>query len=292
MLDYRIATFLVVCQEMNFTKAAQRLKITQPAVSNHIRQLEEYYDALLFGYEGKKIFLTKEGKMLYDAMVSMHNNQIYLMEQISQAKEEREELRFGVTHTVGEFIIGDALEAYIFHHPEADISMKIADTHELLVALESGNIDFAILEGNFQKMDYENHIYSSGNLIPVCSGHNPLAKKSVKLSEVIKERIIVGDQGFCTREILETVLEEKNLALKDFRNKIEVSDIYTIKELVARDCGVAFLYDKSVEEELRTGELAKINITGWNVKHEICAVWKKDNLFSDYYKNLIEELLD
>ncbi len=291
MLDYRIETFLVVCQEMNFTRAAERLKITQPAVSNHIRQLEEYYDALLFGYQGKKIFLTKEGKMLYDAMVSMHNNEIYLMEQISQAKEEREELRFGVTHTVGEFLIGDALEAYIFHHPDADISINIGDTDELLGQLETGSIDFAILEGNFKKMDYEHHMYSMQSLIPVCSSHNPLAKKTVKLTELLKERVITGNKGFCTREILETILEEKNLALKDFKNKVEVGDIHTIKDLVVRDCGIAFLYEKSVEEELKSGELCKINITGWKVNHELCAVWKKDNLFSDYYNGLIEELL-
>ncbi len=73
MLDFRVETFLIVCQEMNFTRAARRLGITQPAVSKHIRQLEEYYDVLLFGYEGKKVYLTKEGKMLYGAMVSMHN---------------------------------------------------------------------------------------------------------------------------------------------------------------------------------------------------------------------------
>lgn len=291
MLDYRIETFLVVCQEMNFTRAAERLKITQPAVSNHIRQLEEYYDALLFGYQGKKIFLTKEGKMLYDAMVSMYNNEIYLMDQISQAKEEREELRFGVTHTVGEFIIGDTLEAYMFQHPDANIAISIDSTDILLNKLESGSIDFAILEGNFNKMDYENHTYSIENLIPVCSGHSQLAKKTVKLTELLKERLIVGDTGFCTREILETALEEKNLAIKDFKNKIEVNDIHIIKDMVSRDCGIAFLYEKSVEEELKTGALCKINISGWKIKHELCAIWKKDNLFSDYYNNLIEELL-
>ncbi len=291
MLDYRIETFIVVCQEMNFTRAAQRLKITQPAVSNHIRQLEEYYDALLFGYQGKKIFLTKEGKMLYDAMVTMHNNEIYLLDQISQAKEEREELRFGLTNTVGQFLIGDALEEYILHHPETNISIKIGDTNALLGDLDTGSIDFAILEGNFKKMDYENHIYAVENIIPVCSSQNPLAKKTVKLTDVLKERIITGNKGFCTREILETILEEKNLALKDFKSKVEVGDITIIKELIERDCGIGFLYEKSVWEEIQCGYLSKINITGWKVSHELCAAWKKDNLFSDYYKNLISELL-
>ncbi len=291
MLDYRIETFLVVCQEMNFTKAATRLGITQPAVSNHIKQLEDYYDTLLFGYEGKKIYLTKEGKMLYEAMVSMHNNEIYLSEQIRQLKEEREEFRFGVTLTIGEFIICDALEKYIKSHPDANIHMSVANTKELISRLEEGAIDFAILEGNFQKMNYGNFTYSMEPFIPVCSPMNPLAGKSIRLTELIKERIITREEGSGTREILENALEERNIRLSDFRSVVEIANMNTIKTLVLKNCGISFMYERAVEKELEAGELVKISIKGWNIRHEMCAVWKKDNLFADYYEKLLKELL-
>lgn len=291
MLDFRVETFLAVCQEMNFTRAAKLLGITQPAVSNHIRQLEEYYDVLLFRCEGKKVYLTKEGKMLYEAMVSMHNNEIYLMEQLKQTKEEREEFRFGVTLTIGDFMISDAIGRYIRKHPSANIHMETANTKELIARLEAGQIDFAVLEGNFQKMNYNNFVYAVEDFVSVCSPEHPMAGRQADMTDLLRERIIVREEGSGTREILENALEERNLHLADFSGLIEIANMNTIKELVLDNCGISFMYEKAAEEELCSGRLARINIRGWQVRHEMCAVWKKDNLFSDYYERLLKELL-
>lgn len=78
MLDFRIDTFLAVCKYMNFTKASQYLNITQPAVSGHIRYLEEYYDVKLFMYIGKKMQLTKAGKILLDVATTLKHDDIFL----------------------------------------------------------------------------------------------------------------------------------------------------------------------------------------------------------------------
>lgn len=75
MLDNRIHTFLAVCQEMNFTRAARKLHITQPAVSQHIQYIERYYGVHAFRFEGKKLFLTPEGKLLRSALLTMKNNE-------------------------------------------------------------------------------------------------------------------------------------------------------------------------------------------------------------------------
>lgn len=291
MLDYRIDTFIVVCQEMNFTKAAKRLNISQPAVSNHIKQLEEYYNAILFGYEGKKIYLTKEGKMLYEAMVSMHNNEIYLREQINQEKEDREVFKFGVTMTIGEFMISEALNQYVQSHPKAQIHMTVANTEELVNQLEMGLVDFAIVEGNFQKLNYENLRYSMENFIPVCSPYHRLAKKQVDLSELVNERLIIREMGSGTRDILEMALEEHNMDISDFENVMEIGNMNAIKKLLEMNCGISFMYECAVRDDIEEGSLVKLNVKGFNVRHEMCAIWKKDNIFADYYEKIIKEML-
>ncbi|MBO5509719.1 MAG: LysR family transcriptional regulator [Lachnospiraceae bacterium] len=291
MLDYRIETFLVVCQYMNFTKAAEFLNITQPAVSNHIKQLEEYYDVLLFKYEGRKIYLTREGKMLYDAMVTLHNNEIYLKEQIRHEKDERDIFRFGTTLTIGEFLISDNLERFILTHPRASVHMDVANTKELLEKLDMGDLDFAIVEGNFNKPDYGHIPYRTEEFIPVCSVHNPLADKTVTLSQLLKERLIVREEGSGTREILENVLEQKNYRISDFDNVLEICNMSAIKKLVMRDCGITLLYKCAVQNELENGEIARINIKGLRMKHEMYAIWNKDNLFSEYYEHILRELI-
>ncbi len=291
MLDYRIDTFIVVCQEMNFTKAAKRLNITQPAVSNHIKQLEEYYGAILFGYEGKRIYLTKEGKMLYEAMVSMHNNEIYLKEQINHEKEDREVFKFGVTMTIGEFMISDAINKYVNRHPRAQIHMVVANTAELVKQLEMGLVDFAIVEGNFQKLNYNNMTFSVENFVPICSPNHKFAKKSVNLSDLIDERLILREEGSGTREIFEIVLEENNLRVDDFYSVLEIGNMNTIKKLVEKNAGISFMYECGVREDIDKGTLIKMNIKGFDVKHEMCAIWKKDNIFADYYENILKEMI-
>ena len=288
MLDYRIETFLVVCQEMNFTKASKRLGISQPAVSNQIRQLEEYYDALLFGYQGKKVYLTKEGKLLYEAMVKMYNNEIYIMEQINQCKEERENIRLGVTEFVDKYILKDALENYMINHPDVQLYLEVGTEKELLGWLDTGHIDFAVTDSNYSSREYESlHLFTE-NFFPVCSPYSNLAKKQVGFTSLTMDKLITDKNTYV---VLEKLMEEKNARITDFPSVLQLGNIDTVKELVKSNLGVSFMYERTVRRELMEEELVKINIKGWNVKREFNAIWRKDKIFSDYYERQLKELL-
>ena len=78
MLDNRTITFLTVCKEMNYTRAAEKLNISQPAVSQHIQYMEDYYGVRLFRFIGKKLILTDAGRLLQRSLTAFHNNEIYL----------------------------------------------------------------------------------------------------------------------------------------------------------------------------------------------------------------------
>ena len=88
MLDFRIFTFLEVCKQMNFTKAAKKLNITQPAVSQHIRWLEKEYGIKLFEMEGKKLSLTEEGDLFRNAAMTFQHDEMYLKHKIQEIKRE------------------------------------------------------------------------------------------------------------------------------------------------------------------------------------------------------------
>lgn len=89
MLNFRAKTFLCACKHMNFTNAAAELGISQPAVSQHIRRLEEDYGVKLFRYEGKKLCLTDEGKVVLAAVQTMNNDEHILRQRISAMQENR-----------------------------------------------------------------------------------------------------------------------------------------------------------------------------------------------------------
>ena len=123
MLDFRIETFLTVCQTMNFTAAAKQLNITQPAVSQHIHFLEEEYKTSLFIYRNKQLFLTHSGEILYKHMLTMKNDEKAIMEELKSNCYGTETLSIGVTMTIGEYAIVDKLANFLIRHPEINIHL-------------------------------------------------------------------------------------------------------------------------------------------------------------------------
>ena len=127
MLDFRMETFLTVCQFMNFTRASEKLNITQPAVSQHIRFLEEHYHAKLFRYEGRKLKLTEAGEILRNASLTMMHDEQSMQNRMI-AGESSEELYFGATRTIGDVLMGKILKKYMDQYPDARIRMIVENT--------------------------------------------------------------------------------------------------------------------------------------------------------------------
>lgn len=136
MLDFRVATFLTVCETMNYTRAAEALHITQPAVSQHIHYLENYYDTKLFLSSGKKLELTATGKLLYQSLSAISHDTDILKLQFSQLERRQSTLRLGSTRPSVNSAPKMPLVHYIKNHPEINLSYQIADTHILMEELK------------------------------------------------------------------------------------------------------------------------------------------------------------
>lgn len=290
MLDFRINTFLTACQCMNYTKTAELLHITQPAVTQHIHFLEEYYQAKLFLYEGKKLKLTAAGEMLYQMASAQQHDALYLRKKLAAGTKQGMELRFGVTMTIGEFVIAEPLSRFLKAHPDISVHIVTANTQELLKKIRQGEIEFALMEGNFSKEAYDSLIFSQENFIPVCAGDSLLAERSYSMEELLKERLIIREEGSGTREVLVKDLERRNLSLQDFSKVIEIGNMSAIKSLVTYDCGISFLYEAAVRAELETGVLRKMKLEDFHVVHDFSFVWQRGSVFDGEYKKIFQEL--
>lgn len=286
MIDFRIDTFLTVCRYLNFTKAAKELNITQPAVSQHIRYLEEFYNIKIFRFEGKKIYLTDEGNALYQASVTMKHDEKYLKENINKLNKGKNRLFFGATLTIGEFVIAKQLKNYLDLYPNSEVCIVLGNTSELLDKLRLGEIDFALVEGNFNKKEYEYLTYSIERYIPVCRKDYSFQKQPNILKDLLSERIIVRETGSGTREILEKNLETRNLVIEDFRYIVEIGGMNAIKSLVELGCGVTFMYEAAVQEELEKGILQEIKLKDFKVTHDFAFIWNKGSIFSKNYQEI------
>ena len=294
MLDFRIYTFIAVCQYMNFTRAAESLSITQPTVSQHIRWLEKEYGTPLFRYEGKKMFLTEAGQQILSVATTMVHDEEFLRKTV-RAAGGRRQLRLGTTLTIGETLVADRVEAYLKDHPEDRIMVEVANTRRLTELLDQGNIDFALVEGYFEKKEYDYAVYSRERYICVCGPGTArrLAAAQAKkekgsgvpeVRDLLGENLLVREEGSGTREILEKNLKEKNYGLEDFANLIQISNISAIKSLAEADCGITFLYERAVQAELASGSLVEVRLQDFDIWHEFCFIWRKGSVFQEEYR--------
>lgn len=278
MLDPRWNTFLVLCETMNYTRAAERLCLTQPAVTHHIHYLEDHYGCRLFIYEGKILRLTEAGLKLLEYTRSLAYNSRKAEEAMKSPSPVS--LRVGASKTIGEFVIAPQVKRFLQEHPEANFSLTVDNTQTLLRSLESGRLDFVLLEGFFDRSRYDATLYRKEPFFGVCSPEHHFAGRTVAIEELDAERILIREPGSGTRTIFEDALRHHNRTLNRFSKTTTISDFSTIKSLVADGLGISFLYEVAVSKELDSGVLARFDLAETPMSGAFYFVCLKENLFA------------
>lgn len=286
MIDNRIYTFLEVCKTMNYTRTAENLHMTQPAVTQHIHYLEEMYGVALIEIKGKRLSLTRQGEMLRQMASAMCVDEQQIRMELKDSILGKETIRMGATLTIGEFVVPVVLPEYLKDFPKTDVSVTVQNTQRLLLMLETGEIEFAVIEGRFDKSAYAYHRISQERYIGVCGRRlyeQYRNRKSISMEELFRQRLIIREKGSGTREILEQFLGEHNQSVDKFLGKLEISNMSTIRKLVMENCGISFLYRTVAEEELEKGELFEIPVEDFSIQREFNFVYLKNSIFSQKY---------
>ena len=290
MLDFRIETFLEVCRDMNFTHAAHRLNLTQPAVSQHIRWLEEKYGTPLFELQGKKMYLTPAGELLKTSAATMKHDILFLREKMAESTKHRRKLKMGLTLTIAEFEISSGVAAFLNQDEAVSMLFSVGNTEKLLHELEEGIIDFALVEGNFPREIYHHELYAREPYIAVCSPNDRFASGIWSIDDLLEGRLVTREPGSGTRNILERYLEMKGLEVDSFFALIEAGNVDLIKQLVEKGCGITFLYRTAVRKELEEGRLCEIRMKDMNIVHDFTFIWRENSIFYEDYRTFYEML--
>jgi len=287
MLDFRHETFLTLIACGSFTKAAQALHITQPAVSQHIKYLEELYGCRLIDTSGRKLRLTAEGELLREFVMTVSSDSKHLRESI-RAAESVTPFSFGATLTIGEYVMPEILSRLLIRYPDMRFHMAVANTQILLERLSRGELDFIIVEGLFDKSEYDATLFSLEKFVPVCSPKSPFARGEATFQELTKSRLIVRERGSGTREIFENILQKNNFSLHSFDRVIEIGNMAAIKKMVSMDLGITFLFEAVARREIEEGSLAVIRIPGFDEMREFNFVLLKNSFFRARYMKIYE----
>ncbi len=292
MLDYRIDTFLSVCETLNYTRSAELLNISQPAVSQHIRYLEREYQVKLFEYRGKKLYLTAAGRLLGDVCRGQKADEALLRSRMATVSGSSPRMRLGATLTVGSYLLPGPLSYLMRVRPDIDVSVRVSDTRELLAALDAGTIDCVLIEGSFNKAEYAWKVFSREPFCGICAPDHPLTRGSHRFADLLDSHLLVREPGSGTRAVLEHALAQCNLAIEDFSRTTQIGSVSLIRSLVREGIGISFLYRAAVQGDLMEGELAVLDISDPLPDHDITFVWRKESQFQELFRDSFDLLAE
>lgn len=274
-MDKRLITFLEICETMNYRKAAEMLHLTQPALTKHIQALEVEYGIKLFEFDGRKLNRSEESYLLESYARSQRVNYENIIEKFKV--DNKRKLRIGFTKTIGNYDVLDSLSNYI-NKSETEISLVVENTEKLLCMLKENNLDFVMLEGNFDKTLYDYRLYSDEVFTGICSKKHRFAGKKIEIKDLFEECLLLREEGSGSRGILESLLYHKGYTVKNFSRLITTNSIKLLSDLVAQNLGITFAYEKISKGR---DSLACFEVEGITSKHEFNIVGLKGTDYLD-----------
>ena len=269
MLDYRIDTFLTLCESMNYRKTAEMLHISQPAVTQQIHYLENQYGQKLFQYENHRLVKTEAAAILEQYARAAKLQQQDLLQKLESSPIHT--LRIGATKTIGDYYLKEDIRRYL-QSPDNALTLIVDNTEHLLRLLEENELDFSVVEGFFDKTRFDSILLRREPFVGICRKDHPFAGREVTMEELLQQTIIHREAGSGTRAILEQELRGYNESLQRFQRHICISSFNIILDLVKQGFGVSFVYNILADSD---PALAKFSIRGETVVREFNVVYLK-----------------
>lgn len=268
MLDSRMKTFMVVAERKNFSRAADYLRISQPAVSIQIQQLEDTLGVKLFKRYEKEITLTPAGKVLLDYAQRISVLADEATREINRLQNEvRGSLRLGATLTIGEYLLPAIMGAFKQKFPEVDFLLEVENTQTIENMLSQHEIDLALVEGPItNKRLIEQEFMTDEMLVLFAPGHRWAGRDIVSWDEFTKEKLILREPGSGTRKVIENAVTGMGKKLGELNVFMEMGSTQAIKALVKENLGVTVLSKLTVQEELAAGSLKAAALEGCSLK--------------------------
>lgn len=277
--------FLEVVTSGSMSAAASNLFISQPTVSQAVRELEEHYGVLLFNRLNKRLYITDEGKKLFSYAKSVVK-QFDELEEKMLNMNKREKIRIGSTITVGECILSDIINIFTKKEPNIEVYSYMNNTQIIESKILNSEIVIGIVEGEIKSPDLICVPEVKDYLVLICSTSHPFAKrKTVKLKELADENFAMREKGSGTRELFERYMSDNGLEIKI---AFEGNSPEAIKKEVINNNYLAVISIRLIEKEVRNSQIHYIESAEGAWDRYFSIVYHKDKVLTKGMKRLIE----
>ncbi|RFZ84206.1 LysR family transcriptional regulator [Mucilaginibacter terrenus] len=269
MFDYRLHVFYKVAKRLNFTRAAEELFITQPAVTKHIRELEaQFKTALIVRSGNRKVSLTPAGITLLKYAEQL--NGVYKeleFDMNTLANQQRGELKIGASNTVGQYVLPAILAKFHSRFKDVNVSLITGNTEQVEEALLNKEIDMGIIEGINRNPELSYQEFLKDEMVLVTATSNTTIRKDViKPDELKNFPLLMREQGSGSQDVVMQALKQHSIKLSDLQVEMKLGNTESIKSYLTESNCLAFLSVHAVLKELKANELKIIDIKGVSLK--------------------------
>jgi len=269
MISYHYKVFIEVASQLSFSKAAEVLFISQPAVSKHIKKLETEIGLPLFERKGYTIILTASGKKLQEYLYQAKKIEAQIESDVQIIKnqlEARGELNIGASTTLSLYVLPKILTSFHKKFPRVKILLINRNSENIRKALENKEIDLAIIEAHHKITSVHFQPFMHDEIIPVCSNRSPYAASGFNPEDLEKVPIALRERGSGTLSVLENELKNHKIKLGNLNIIARLGGTEALKNFLIEDIAIGFLSRLAVKKELDNGELREINIKSLKVE--------------------------
>jgi DNA-binding transcriptional LysR family regulator len=285
-----LAIFHAVALEKSVSLGAERLFISQPAVSKQLKELEEALGTKLFDRHSKGVRLTQSGEML-----ESYAQRIFGLEEEAQlALDEmrglqKGRLTIGASLTIGGYLLPDIIVRYHVLYPGIDVNLEIANTDVIQRKLIDGALDLGFTEGHDAGPELDALVFSEDELVAIASSDHPIFSETpVSLARLVSERFVLREQGSGTRDVFERAVASKGYCVSCM---ISLGDIEAVKRAVAAGGGIGISSRHTIDSEVAIGKLKVIDVEDFHVRrplHMLRLRGKYETLASRAFSKMIE----
>ncbi len=262
MADRRLQVFHTVARLLSFTKAAESLHMTQPAVTFQVRQLEEHFNTRLFDRTHNRISLTDAGKRVYeyaarifDLYGEMENAVREMTGEISGV------LIMGASTTIAEYMLPALLGDFKNKYPDVNVHLKVSNSEGIVSMVENNVIDLGVVESPVMNKNLVVDVCRMDQLVAIVPTKHPLAKRGkIQVNELFEYPYICREEGSGTREVVAEYLQASGVQTDYVNVSMELGSPEAIKGAVEAGMGVSIISRATIHKELKLGTLAALTL--------------------------------
>lgn len=268
MFDYRLKVFDAVARRLSFTKAAEELCISQPAVTKHIKELEKQFRMQLFERKGNGVALTEGGLLILKHTGLLREITRQLEYEIHRLHDAHQGLlKLGASTTVAQYVLPPLLAKFHRVYHDVNLQMLTANTEQVEQALIGNKIELGIIEGDSKRKDIIYTPLADDDIVLVSGAKNPRAKKEeIRIEDLVAIPLLLREPGSGTLEVITHALKSSNLRIADLAVEMYLGSSEAIKSYLLHSQCMAFISRHAIMHEVANGLLKVVTIRKFSIR--------------------------